>query len=135
MLLAGNPCDFAAPGKSSTACLQATETPAPTAVHKSGPQRNARADADKSKSKQMAVEAVAERESEEPAAAKSPVLLADPSAEMGSKVGCGIVTEAMELDHVSQGKLAWHACCQQVFVSEFLCRYHVLVRRLCSQQV
>ena len=60
----------------------------------------------------MAVEAVAEWESEEPAAAKSLTLLADPAAEVAFKVGCGRATEAMELDHVSQGKLAWRACWQ-----------------------
>ena len=63
------------------------------------------------------MESVAEQES---VAAMAPIPLTDSAAralaaEMGFKVGCGSVTEAMELE-VGPGKLAWHACWQQVFL-------------------
>ena len=99
--LAGDSFNSAAPDKTLTACLQATKNAAPAAVELSGLQRSARVAA--AKSRKSAVEAVAERESVGPVAAKTPTSLADP------KVGCGSVTQAMELE-VSQGKLAWHAC-------------------------
>ena len=68
--------------------------------------------------------------------ADSPPLALAP--DMPSKVGRGSVTHAMELEG-SQGKLAWHACWQQVFVSVFYvqvsCACATACLRLCSQQV
>lgn len=86
------PSNLAAPGKTLTACLQATKTATPAAVGMGGLQRSTRAAAAKSQGKQTALKAVSKQES---AAAKSPIPLADPAArasavEMTFKVGCGM---------------------------------------------
>ena len=88
------PSNSAAPGKTLTACLQATKTAAPAAVEMSGLPHSARAAAAKSQGKQKALKAVAEEES---VAARGPIPLAGPAAlasavEVASRVGCGSVT-------------------------------------------